>query len=51
MRASGESYLYELETMKMVRKFEYPYLCDFTMVKDDTEFIVSTWQGAFIGKV
>ena len=34
-KPSGESYLYELETMKMIRKFEYPYLWDFTMVKDD----------------
>ncbi|MBR5938763.1 MAG: WD40 repeat domain-containing protein [Clostridiales bacterium] len=51
MKVSGESYLYELATMKMVRKFEYPYLWDFTMVKDDTMFVVSTWQGAFIGKV
>ena len=50
-KPSGESYLYELETMKMIRKFEYPYLWDFTMLKDDTMFVVSTWQGAFIGNV
>ena len=50
-RVSGLSYLYELETMKMVRKFEYPCICDFTMVKDDTVFVISTWQGSFIGEV
>jgi len=50
-RVSGLSYLYELETMKMVHKFEYPYICDFTMVKDDTVFVISTWQGSFIGEV
>lgn len=50
-RVSGLSYLYELETMKMVRKFEYPCICDFTMVKDDTVFVISTWNGSFIGEV
>lgn len=48
---SGLSFLYELETMKMVRSFEYPCQCDFTMVKDDTDFVISTWQGSFIGEV
>jgi hypothetical protein len=48
---SGLSYLYELPAMKMVRKFEYPYMCDFTMVKDDTTFVLSTWQGSFIGEI
>lgn len=51
MKASGLSYLYELETMKEVQKFEYPYVCDFTMVKDDTTFVISTWKGSFIGEV
>lgn len=50
-KVSGLSYLYELATMKMMRKFEYPYVCDFTMVKADTTFVISTWNGAFVGEV
>ena len=45
------SLLYDRETMELVRRFEYENVCDFTMVHEDKTFIVSTWEGAYIGGV
>lgn len=45
------SYLFELETKKLVRRFDYPYAAGFTMIHDDKEFLFSTWEGTFVGEV
>ena len=47
----GLSVLYEMKTMKPMLKFEYPFVCDFTMVEEDSKFIISTWQGAYFGDI
>ena len=45
------SYLYELESGKLVRVFDYPCAAGFTMINDDKEFIFSTWDGTYVGEV
>ena len=45
----GKTYLFDLKTKEMVREFDYPYVYGFTMIKDDTVFLVSTWEGTYIG--
>ncbi len=47
---SPVSYLVKADTMEIVQKFDYEYVSDFTMIHDDTEFIIATWQGSFMGK-
>ena len=44
--------LFDLEKREIARKFpEYGYNCDFTMVRNDTVYIISTWEGAFMGEL
>ena len=37
--------------MKVVQEFDYKYLSDFPMINDDKKFIISTWEGTYIGDV
>lgn len=45
------TYLFDLRTKELVRKFDYPFVSGFTMIKGDTEFLVSTWEGTYIGEL
>jgi len=49
--AESLSYLFKMDTMELVQEFEYEYVSDFTMIDDDRRFILSTWQGTYIGEV
>ena len=46
-----DSALFELSSMKLVREFEYGSLADFKMIEDDRRYIISTWNGTYIGEV
>ncbi len=43
--------VYRLDTMEKVLEFDYNYVSDFTMVNDDTTYILATWEGSYIGKI
>ena len=45
------SLLYRLDSMKLVGEFDYEYVSNFTMIEDDTRFIITTWSGSYIGNV
>lgn len=45
------SYLFDLDTMELVQEFDYPYTSDFTMINEDKTFIISTWEGTYIGDI
>ena len=45
------SYLFKLDTMELVQEFDYDYISDFTMIDEDKKFILSTWQGSYIGEI
>lgn len=47
----GNTYLLNLKTKELVREFDYPYVYGFTMVKDDTVFLISTWEGTYVGEL
>ena len=46
-----DSALFELSSMKMVREFEYDSIADFKMIEDDRRYIISTWNGTYIGEM
>lgn len=45
------SVLYDFATMKKIKEFDYPYIADFKMLKNGKEYIISTWNGTFIGEI
>lgn len=47
----GHSFLHRLETMELISEFDYEYISKFTMVDNDTRFIITTWSGSYIGNV
>ena len=47
----GNAILYEAETMKPVKAFDNFNTWDFTMIREDSVFVIGTWEGAFIGEV
>ena len=49
--AKSLSYLFEMDTMELVQEFDFDYVSDFTMIDADKRFIISTWQGTYIGEV
>lgn len=49
--AKSLSYLFKMDTMELMQEFEYDYVSDFTMIDADKKFIISTWQGTYIGEV
>ena len=42
--------IYDLKTMELVKALKYDFACDFTMIENDTRFILGTWEGAYVGK-
>ncbi len=49
--AKSLSYLFKMDTMELVQEFEYDDVSDFTMINEDKKFIISTWQGTYIGEI
>lgn len=49
--AKSLSYLFKIDTMELVQEFKYDNVSDFTMIDVDNRFILSTWQGTYIGEV
>ena len=47
----GMSILFDLAKRRTVREFDYDFIDEFTMVNDDTTFIISTWDGSYIGNI
>lgn len=45
------SYLFKMDTMELVQEFDYDYVSDFTMIDADKRFIISTWQGTYVGEI
>ena len=43
--------IYDLKTMELVKALKYDFVCDFTMIENDTRFILGTWEGAYVGSV
>ncbi len=46
-----DSALFELSSMKLVREFEYDCIADFKMIDDDRRYIISTWNGTYVGEI
>ena len=44
------SVLYDLKTMEKVKDFNYPYVSGFKMFNNEQEYIISTWNGTYIGE-
>ena len=49
--AKSVSYLLKIYTMELVQEFDYECVSDFTMINEDKKFIISTWQGTYVGEV
>lgn len=49
--AKSLSYIFNLETMSLVKEFDYEYVSDFTMIDDDRKFLIATWKGTYIGDI
>ena len=47
----GMSILFDLARRKTIYEFDYDYVEEFTMIKEDTTFIISTWTGSYIGNI
>lgn len=45
------SCLYEMEGMNLIHKFDYESVSDFTMINNDTTFIIATWKDSYIGDI
>jgi hypothetical protein len=45
------SVLYEAETLKAVKAFDHDYVWSFTMIREDSVFLLGTWEGVFCGKI
>ena len=43
--------IYDLKTMELVKALKYDFVCDFTMIENDTRFILGTWEGAYVGSI
>ena len=43
--------IYDLKTMELVKALKYDFACDFTMIENDTRFILGTWEGAYVGSI
>lgn len=43
--------LFELSSMKLIREFEYYTITDFKMIDEDRRYIISTWDGSYLGDV
>ena len=43
--------IYDFKTMELVKALKYDFVCDFTMIENDTRFILGTWEGAYVGSI
>ena len=37
--------------MEIVKDFDYPYISDFNMINEEKNYIISTWNGTFLGEL
>lgn len=47
----GPLILCDMVTGKVLRDFDYLYVCGFTMINEDKTFIIPTWEGTYIGNL
>ena len=45
------SYLYDLTTMELIQVFDYKYISDFTMIEEDSKYVIATWQGSYLYEI
>ena len=45
------SVLYDLKTIAKIKEFDYPFISDFKMLKNGKSYIISTWNGTFVGEM
>ena len=45
------SQLINLKSMEIVKDFDYPYISDFNMINEEKNYIISTWNGTFLGEL